>query len=820
MDVPDPQIGERLGNGARWASRNLTWLASEAIVGVGTVIAAVPNGILQGLELTWDRNKDTREDIMKFLMKAGEFFKHLPLVGGSIERYFLSLEKDKRYEILKQIVDTANWVPLFTNPTTRDAILKGPKDINVDLIDRSPDGKPDDKPRPEGEKTVLKFLSTCEVVDRRKYFLEHLDHTLTKNSQNEAVGNDAFSVLSPEDRLQYLEKNNKLDTFTNAMGGAYGVTRLTDGTDAYNLARSSLTEHYADQEGKGSRMREDDYKNSLRLKGAAGSTAYLDNSVASFQKIVPPSLFKGALDLGVIAQADIDALGKRIEDVTHERDIAKGKIRDRLDEATGESKLKIEKDGRTFMDTFQNMSGVEKLVLFGAAIYLLKSSKFFRNIGITAVAVYFGLKFFNKDENPGETMSKKIQQGVDWVKGKGKTALGIGEGPMDSKTTDAAGRAKVVTDFLPTKEGAELENQAMGLSLLAETPLALVAGAFTMGETTPDGMRPWRLNVEPGSVLDRHLAQVMQDHGWKMDYRKFFADYSPTVADAVGYSFYRMAIKDPTNAALVRDVEKGKALFAANESEIDFNKHQNDEPPNGDTFRQAERAYTFLVGKGSDAAMTNTRVTLGNFILEEVGIDTTPKKLVVDKVTPSKTAEEEVKPKEKKKGVAEEASKKTLAEIAVRKKELEAAVSNKTAEIAAKKNALAELKKSEASDPSAKTNIEVAERTITAMEAAKKVAEIELKKAEAEEVLAKRNLELVEAKEAYETAQKREAVEPKKTTEAKEANAKLVDTAKKAFEAASATQKNAEASVAKLQEELTAAKEAEEAALNAFKNTK
>jgi hypothetical protein len=468
------QGAEFVAEGGKKLGKLLAWTTGETAVAAGKLAAAIPTGIVQGVGDAWEAHAPTKQEAWDFIMKAGEFFKNAPLIGDSVTRYYESLDKNKRNDVLKMIVDQGNWIPLYLDDASRKAILEDePLDAKM-ITDANP-------AMSEGQKTVLNFLATCKKEARQGFFMEQAEKSLAKNAFKgtalDSIDGVFNSQLRPADKYAEIEKQGKAGDIAAAFGAVNGIG--IEGLEAKNkgafdVAKNSLSEYYKDRGSSFSATSVNDYENIRRLQQVGPAGAALDKTVEGLMSAAPAGKFRAALQMDVLTPDRLAKLQERVERIDHEKSLTIASTERAYEKLNGEASLNIRNEGKTFRDTFDNMSGGGKILL-GVVLFLAaRKYKFVQHLGFAAAALYFGRMFLLHDDTPGATISGWVDKGVKKISDKTNSVFSLEEGTIMNNMM----RAKVVTDFLPKGDNERIAVQAQGLGALTDVPLSLIGKSF------------------------------------------------------------------------------------------------------------------------------------------------------------------------------------------------------------------------------------------------------------------------------------------------------------------------------------------------------
>ncbi len=227
-----------------------------------------------------------------------------------------------------------------------------------------------------------------------------------------------------------------------------------------------------------------------------------------------------------------------------------------------------------------------------------------------------------KDKNPEEGWAKIIRGPFDFL-AKRNVPKGWTPGAID----EVKGKADLYVRFLKKFDYQNMERQAVGLGLLCDMPLNLIAQNFDVH----DGDTPFDLNVKP---MDIAMREAMKARGWKNGYKQYFANDQNRreASEAVAYMFYLRATKDPQNredVEFVEDVREtlipGSSLSKLSippsfrRSNSNRARYSSTDPRREEKMQLAQQKYVRLVAAGREMCR-NDGSTLGTFVQANVDL--------------------------------------------------------------------------------------------------------------------------------------------------------------------------------------------------------
>ncbi len=610
LDLPtSTEVANKIKDAGEYLKRNIqsfTEATGEIVGASGKFLVDLPSGLANGLVEAWKEQVPSisKEDVYKFLYKASEFFTGIPYLGEKVNQYF----KGKvNFEKLKHLVEHANWIAVFER---YQDVLTGQSADDVKKLAVKERGLGN-----HGMSEVLDFMATLDIQDRQRIFAEYVGKYIPENLQSLPQGIAQDKNADLKQKFDAINTAGKVGTFTKAMGGMLGVTNkdeLTKDPEALKIAKRALEGRYG-LGGPNPTITNgllNDYKGTLRFHQLAGLKA-VRTSPDELKKQAPDSLFKGALELGVIDASDLQVLSKDLADLEDLKQKAIGDARKKVNVVRGDMDKELQKEASTYIDVWNNMGGAEKLILMAGGIYAAYK---YKTAAMLVALAYFGRKFLSKDDDPLHTASVWMQNGVKKGQNAFNKQLGITVGDevatMNSQVTTMA---EFITKLHP-RETKVLTDQAAVLTMMYEMPLKVLSAGFNMC----GGFGEWCLAAQPGSAFDTQMKIIAERNGVKNGYKQLFCgrgtQVQPWLNETISFLFYKRAAKDPANKEDVEIVENAIAKFPSGTSpQHEFGKPENQE---------AAQAYMRLVRKGHNGAAGDNQ-TIGSFIEDELGAENT-----------------------------------------------------------------------------------------------------------------------------------------------------------------------------------------------------
>jgi hypothetical protein len=145
-------------------------------------------------------------------------------------------------------------------------------------------------------------------------------------------------------------------------------------------------------------------------------------------------------------------------------------------------KLDKERAAETLGETFQNMGGVEKLLLLGVAGFMLAKSSKVRWLVGGLTALYFGQKFLMKQDDPlneswAPLLRKVTKKAQDGARGP-LASIGIKYDNEKYDDAEMQSRIDIATRFLSDNAREQMNTSVTGFSLLGDMKLPDLAQNF------------------------------------------------------------------------------------------------------------------------------------------------------------------------------------------------------------------------------------------------------------------------------------------------------------------------------------------------------
>ncbi len=450
--------------------------------------------------------------------KAIAFGRDFPVLSTIVKGIYDVSQENIDNQTQENLVDRAAWVDTFQFDASESWLTKQPP---VDI----------DRTRPVTAKVLFHAMTPEQ---RRTVFFEHVDLLIPEGVRKNMVKDPSFAA--PDVRLDVIGEDG-LKVYRRAMVGILGMDRIDTPAekDARAVATAALEKHYATGHFPGTVTRgfDQDYIEALRRNSLTGKEPFATLPQALYEKL-PPSGFKGALMLGVIDTSKLRTFNKIFIEHEHDQSVLKGETARKLDEMSGVTKARLRKEAKGIKELWTELGGFEKLALIAAGAYAL-TSKAGRGLGMLFGGAYFFYKLVLKDKDPLKSWSNNAKKGlIDPVKRTLSPVLG----PYDDDKLDPSKRSAIVAPFLDRNDRKNMSEQALGLSILLDVPLDILARNFR-----PTGPGTFRLNLGSDGTVDDAIGSSPM----KRAFNQFVA--SPNNRDmateAVANVFYRLATRSP-----------------------------------------------------------------------------------------------------------------------------------------------------------------------------------------------------------------------------------------------------------------------------------
>ncbi|MDB4978746.1 MAG: hypothetical protein JWM56_932 [Candidatus Peribacteria bacterium] len=437
------------------------------------------------------------------------------------------------------------------------------------------------------------FLLSLSGPDRQAIYVEFVEKYIpaaVRAEYNDVFPGPGASIPTAN---KFAIMNAKKAIINTALSGMVGETVAMDDT-TLSIAKKSLNTHYSPVLSAGEERQNmtQDLKDAVRFQHKINGPTR-PATVATLKEDIPPSLFKGALKLGVITEERLSYLHDNLNDLSRDRELIKGKVTQSLDVMTQASKSDLAKEAKTsFVDALNKMDGYEKIILGAAVIYLLTFKKV-RYAAVAGAISILGLKAFTGVNllDVGVDLADKAKESLNAKAGSDKKASAI---------ETAATRASTLVNFLDSHDRDGLEQSATGLGILSDVPLNELSTQFDMNNENP---AKWRLQTN-GSVISKRLRETAKKYNLKADYQEFFDNENNQlqISEGITYTFYLWAAKNPVNRERVQIVEDARRALPSNQGY-----------PN--LTGKARETYLELAREGRNSNLNNTQ-TLGSLVLE------------------------------------------------------------------------------------------------------------------------------------------------------------------------------------------------------------
>lgn len=620
--VPD-YIGKLAASGIEWISRMSSYLSAEMVEQAGRIALSLPIGLARGVGKAIN-SMPTANEAYDDLMKMGAFFQALPFAR---DFYPMDLEEITNIETLRNLTSEVQWLNAFKTP----GILEEKKQDKLPASDAL-----------FGPETLLRLL---EPAKRQELYLQFVGAYIPQHVQ------EIHKLKPVADGDPFDAIKGKVPVVNAAMIAMLGESdfkwmegRTKDEIEeAEQIAKTSLQDYYqrADSTGidalkKAGKIDDatveemlakrkngfipnnlrTDYRDARKLFAKGTSDSVLTDTKQVKNKL-PLGRLRGALALGVVQRDDLERMhvGLRREDQTDSLVI--DDVTSELNKLSGSAKERIIEENKGIMDMFHGMGGAEKLMLLIGGGIVLATSKWARRGAMLLGGAYFFQRLVLKDKDPTKRWSDLIYGITGKV--KNATASVAGEGVVPGHIPDISNRANTMVGFLGDFDRADLEQQAVGLSLLSDMPMSSLAINFRMDG--PEGADGMHLDVTSGGQLDLQMAAAMKTRGWTDDYRAFFDDAhnQVEVAEAMSFVFFKRAAENPSNASRVKLITETLGREMPGMSIVDFSRYVLAKGPSIQSGRTdanihaAYEAYIYLVREGKDASRGDN-LKLGDFV--------------------------------------------------------------------------------------------------------------------------------------------------------------------------------------------------------------
>ncbi len=461
--------------------------------------------------------------------KAVAFGRDFPVLSTVVKGIYNVSQQNIDVKTQENLVDRAEWVDTFQFDATEFWLTKQPP---IDI----------DRTRPVTPKVLFHAMTPEQ---RRAVFFEHVDLLIPEGVRKGVAKDPSFA--SPEVRLDAIGEDG-VRLYRRAMVGILGMDRLDGEKDAHSLAKTSLEQHYATGHFPGTVTRgfEKDYTEALRRNSLTGKEPFATMPQALYDKL-PPSGFKGALMLGVIDTPKLRTMNKIFVEHEHDLRVSKADTARTLDELGGITKARMRKEAKGVAQIWGELGGFEKIALLAAGAFALRT-KFGQGIGMIFGGAYFFHKFVLKDKDPLKSWSNNAKNNlINPIKEKLSPVLG----PYKDDLLDPAGRSDIVHQFLDSSDRKNMSPQALGLSVILDLPLDVLATNFK-----PTGSGTFSLNLGNGGTIDD--AVRIKDPAMNRAYRVFTSspDNRKMATEAIANVFYRIAKRNPMERRPVEVIER------------------------------------------------------------------------------------------------------------------------------------------------------------------------------------------------------------------------------------------------------------------------
>lgn len=486
-----------------------------------------PQNVITRLEGFVDR---TANVIQTGAEKAIAFGRDFPVLSTIAKGIYDVSQQNIDVKTQENLVDRAEWVNTLQIADEHWLTRQPPIDI--------------DRTRPVTPQMLFEAMTPAQ---RRTVFFEHVDLLIPEDARKKVVKDPSFAP--PDVRLDAIG-NDGIKLYRRAMLGMLGIEKLDTPVDKdpRALAQESLQLHYATGHFPGTVTRgfEKDYTEALRRNSLTGKEPFATMPQALYDKL-PPSGFKGALMLGVIDTPKLRTMNKIFVEHEHDLRVSKADTARTLDELGGITKARMRKEAKGVAQIWGELGGFEKIALLAAGAFALRT-KLGQGIGMIFGGAYFFHKFVLKDKDPLKSWSNNAKNNlINPIKEKLSPVLG----PYKDDLLDPAGRSDIVHRFLDSSDRKNMSPQALGLSVILDLPLDVLATNF---KSTGSGT--FSLNLGNGGTIDD--AVRIKDPAMNRAYRVFTSspDNRKMATEAIANVFYRIAKRNPMERRPVEVIER------------------------------------------------------------------------------------------------------------------------------------------------------------------------------------------------------------------------------------------------------------------------
>jgi hypothetical protein len=554
-------------------------------------VVAVGSGIFKGLQDGWNYSKKTEDFKRQHMEGISEALRLMPnQMRARLEKAFVEHSESLTLEELAPLFQMNTWSEVFDDPK-----IFNPAENPV-------------KPLGSLSEGPMGIVLSMEIAERQELFYEYFRSLVpdgvgqVRPYQEDPDAPKALEAyhrmvngVNKEEQMNFLFDSANPDRYAKAryaMGGVLGRKEMmpTKGDDAYYVARMALAQHYwrdgvRTLDGKvlpiqtEPIVKSDPAKPDVVLGYGAKDRLFTDVSRAigagtrganakELGKELPPSLLRGALAMDVIGQSDLTV----IEDILGERDKEGLRVKvDRRNEflaLSGVVKSEKSQEVMSFMDSFSNLSGIEKFGLVAAAVYMATQMP-----GLTAggLVLHFGMKMTSRDgKGLMDVLFPLIRGSSEYAKGFMPNA-----GPKNLTSDDALKRVDVMQRFLTKTAQDDLDSAVTGFSILGDMKLQRLQASLMLG--TDNGAHPPSATLNIGSESFAFLRSTLNKTGVRSSAQNFFVHgpnrqvTDPRLQAQIGATetngnlmdagnalmvvYYLVAAREQKNRAMVKRIE-------------------------------------------------------------------------------------------------------------------------------------------------------------------------------------------------------------------------------------------------------------------------
>lgn len=564
-----------------------TYYTAELAAFLAKTTVSIPIGFLKGLDEAWQNNRASADIIKQDAIQAASFFRHFPLIG----KYFEGMQFED-VQSYRNLTNNLQWIEAFNDLSVFNKPV-------IDIADRN-------------SVTPKDMLMSLRPEERKMMYMNFTDSVIPAHVLGQNGLPVAGSYRTATERFDAMDREQHV-MLNGALKGIFDATdvKAIDGR-AQSMAKQALNAMYRpelalhDLPLKGL---QDDYSDAIAGAGFAGLRGGRTSAANLESSVYAPATLRAALKLGVVRNEHLQFLSRGMEKGEFRESSVKGNVRHNLNVLTGIVETDRRRDALGVREIFENMSGVEKLILLGGTAWAL-TTRFGRGIAGAGALLYFGMKFGFKDPDPIKTASGWINN-ILTLNGR------VPNDAMPGGPTDPRRKVDSMMAFLKEFDPQgynRLEMQATGFSLMGDMRMSDIAQQVSIfGDPTKETMS-MSLNI-PG--LRNGLETVRKQSKWKTSIDSFFMDPASMqeLGNGFGYVFYKLASENPANFEVAQKLNDAMRKLPAALTIADLpcvaEKFSNQ------TMRgaalEANQLYMRLVMLGQNAASTDRR-SLGDVV--------------------------------------------------------------------------------------------------------------------------------------------------------------------------------------------------------------